>query len=115
MNQTGLYVIPGSQRWELVGSARDENSKMRSFQDVEKRGAPIPLPMRRGDILLFSNMTFHGSKVNHTYSATPLEQEGEDFLYNKLRKGTRIPFVVRGVGERLSFETWQSERAKLKQ
>lgn len=127
-----LYVIPGSQRWDWIDSARDENSNMRSFEDVEKRGAPIPVPMKRGDILLLSNLTFHASMLNQsssvrwstdirycrtrgTYSATPLEAEGEDFLYEKLIKTGRPPFVVRGNGERMSFETWRDERAALKQ
>lgn len=120
-----LYVIPGSNHWELIGSARDENANMRSFEDVEARGTPIPLPMKQGDILLFSNMTFHGSKVNRsqavrwsidirycrtrgTYTGDPLEHEGEDFMYNKLKKNRRLPLVVRGVGKPMTFAEWQT-------
>ncbi|MEM7133553.1 MAG: phytanoyl-CoA dioxygenase family protein [Chloroflexota bacterium] len=122
-----IYIIPGSNHWELIGSARDENQNMRSFEDVEERGTPIPLPMKVGDILLFSNMTFHGSKVNRTdrvrwsvdirycrtrgtYEPTELEQIGEDFMYEKLKKGKRIPMVVRGEGPKWSFEEWMEER-----
>ena len=99
-----LYVIPGSNRWELIGSARDDNNKMRSFEDVAARGTPIPVPMTVGDILLFSNMTFHGSKVNRsdavrwsidiryartpgTYAASEQEKAAEDYNFEYV-----IPF-----------------------
>ncbi len=109
-----LYVIPGSNRWELIGSARDDNNKMRSFEDVEARGTPIPVPMTVGDILLFSNMTFHGSKVNRsdavrwsidiryartpgTYAATEQEKAAEDYNFEYVKRIKGIaPMVVRG-------------------
>ena len=120
-----LFVIPGSHRWELFDSARDENQNMRSFADVEERGTPVPIPMQVGDVLFFSNMTFHGSKVNHTdavrwsidirycrtrgtFTGSELEQKGEDFMYNKLKQSGRIPVVVRGEGPRRSFDQWQA-------
>ena len=109
-----LYVIPGSHRWGLIGSARDENNRMRSFEDVEARAAPVPVPMKLGDILLFSNMTFHGSKVNlsdavrfsldiryvrtpGSYAASELERAGEEFMFEKVMRSKGIaPMVVRG-------------------
>jgi phytanoyl-CoA hydroxylase len=121
-----LYVIPGSNSWELIEAARDKNQNMRSFVDVQERGTPIPIPMQVGDILFFSNMTFHGSKVNRTdavrwsidiryvrtrgsFTASALEQAGEDFMHDRLKKSGRIPFVVRGEGPRWSYEQWQAE------
>ena len=120
-----LYLIPGSNSWELVGSKRDNNQNMRSFEDVEARGTPMPLPMKLGDILLFSNMTFHGSKVNRsaevrwsidirycrtrgTYTAPPLVDEGEEFMRAKLESTGRLPFVVRGAGQSKPFEAWRA-------
>ena len=121
-----LYVIPGSHYWEFIDSARDEDRNMHSFEDVEARGTPVAVPMKRGDILCFGVRTFHGSKVNRsdgvrwnielkycrtrgTYTASSKEQEGEDFMYNK-----RKSFVVRGQGQRCSFEKWQAQRNRLK-
>ncbi len=122
-----LYVIPDSNHWELYDSARDENSNMRSIEDIEARGTPIPVPMNTGDILLFSNMTFHSSKVNRseavrwstdiryvrtrgTYVASELERAGEAFMYDKLKRiGRRAPMVVRGEGARFTFEEWRKE------
>ncbi|MEE2753889.1 MAG: phytanoyl-CoA dioxygenase family protein [Candidatus Latescibacterota bacterium] len=39
---------------------------MITSEDVEKRGKPTALPMSQGDILFFSNLTFHSSKPNIT-------------------------------------------------
>ncbi len=122
-----LFVIPGSNHWELIGSARDENSNMRSFEDPEARGTPVPVPMKTGDILLFSNMTFHGSKVNRseavrwstdiryvrtrgTDAASEEEGAGVEYMYEKMRTVSRhAPMVVRGEGPRFSFEQWRRE------
>ena len=120
-------VIPGSHKWELYDSARDENSNMRSFVDVEARGTPIPIPMKAGDILLFHNMTFHGSKVNHTdgvrwsvdiryvrtlgtQATSSTEQAGVEFMFEKMRNvSLHAAMVVRGDGPRWSLEDWQRE------
>ena len=86
--------------------------------------------MQIGDILIFSNMTFHGSKVNQSdavrwsidirycrtrgaYAAADLAQAGEDFMYEKLQKSGRIPMVVRGEGPKWSFGEWETARAKI--
>ena len=61
-----LYVMPGSHSWSLLKGERGADRKIRTFEDVEKRGKPVALPMRPGDILFFSNLTFHASKLNTT-------------------------------------------------
>ena len=122
-----LFVIPGSNHWQLFDSARDENGNMRSFEDIEARGTPVPVPMRAGDILLFSNMTFHGSRVNRsdavrwstdirycrtrgTFVASEEELAGEEFMHDRLREhGRHAPMVVHGEGPRMSFEQWKGE------
>ena len=126
-----LYLIPGSNSWELIGSERDKNQNMRSFEDVEARAAPVPEPMKMGDILLFSNMTFHGSKVNRsrdvrwsvdirycrtpgTFEAPPLVEQGEAYMRAKLDKTGRAPMVVRGAGQPSSYQQWRTALAALK-
>jgi hypothetical protein len=59
-----LYVIPDSHKWELYRGERDADDNMRTREDVTKRGTPIPIPMKAGDALLFTNLTFHASNVN---------------------------------------------------
>ena len=61
-----LHVIPGSHTWGLLSSERDEINQIRTFDDVEKRGKPVALPMKKGDVLFFSNLLFHMSKLNTT-------------------------------------------------
>ena len=61
-----LQLLPGSHRWGLLGGARDSERVVQMFEDVEQRGKPVVLPMRRGDALAFTNMTCHASTVNTT-------------------------------------------------
>ena len=61
-----LQLLPGSHRWGLLGGARDSERVVQMFEDVEQRGKPVVLPMRRGDALAFSNLTCHASTVNTT-------------------------------------------------
>ena len=57
-----LYVIPGSHKWNLL------KGQVHTWEEMEQRGQPVALPMRPGDILLFSNLTFHTSKLNSSNS-----------------------------------------------
>ena len=63
-----LYVIPGSHKWNLLKGQRGADNKVHTLEEVEQRGQPVALPMRPGDILLFSNLTFHTSKLNSSNS-----------------------------------------------
>lgn len=118
-----LWLIPGSHQWGLLDGARGEDQNIRTFEDVEARGTPVAVPMKRGDILLFSNLTFHASQVNQTqdvrwsldlrYSRTPKEtgmaREEADayaYYYGRLQKMNRIPVPVRGDGVLSSCESW---------
>ena len=63
-----LYVIPGSHKWNLLKGQRGADNKVHTLEGVEQRGQPVALPMVPGDILLFSNLTFHTSKLNSSNS-----------------------------------------------
>ena len=118
-----LFVIPGSHHWGIFESARDENENMRTFDDIESKGTPVPVPMKKGDILLFSNLTFHGSKLNKsdsvrwsvdlrycrtpgTFEAPQDVLESEEFWQQKMKQTARVPVVVSGTGQRISFDEW---------
>jgi ectoine hydroxylase-related dioxygenase (phytanoyl-CoA dioxygenase family) len=62
----GLVVIPQSHRWGLQAGQRDELSNMRSDAEPEQRAPAVSVPTRVGDVVLFSNLTFHGSGLNRT-------------------------------------------------
>ena len=53
-----LWVVPGSHRAGLVdwGDA----------DEADRKGASVPVPMAAGDVLLFTNLTLHASRRNHT-------------------------------------------------
>ena len=67
-----LQLLAGSHRWGLLGGARDSERVVRMFEDVEqtRQRRPVVLPMRRGDLLAFTNMTCsangHASTLNQT-------------------------------------------------
>ena len=47
-------------------AARDAERSCACPEDVEQRAKPVVLPMRRGDVLAFSNLTCHASTLNTT-------------------------------------------------
>ena len=97
-----LQLIPGSHTWGLLEGKRGADKNVRTKEDVEKRGIPVTVAMRLGDVLLFSNLTFHASKPNTTdtvrwsmdvrylvpakaESLTEQEQQAYDTLYTHYR------------------------------
>jgi ectoine hydroxylase-related dioxygenase (phytanoyl-CoA dioxygenase family) len=118
-----LYFIPGSHRWGILGGARGADMNIRMFEDIERRAPAIPLPMRRGDIVLFSNLTVHGSKVNRTprvrwsidlryFTAedpsTRPETERRGLEAYRAKIGS--PFVVSGTSGPESYAQWRARR-----
>ena len=125
-----LQVMPGSFAWGLLKGARGSDQNMRTFEDVASRGQPVSLPMRKGDIFVFSNLTFHKSTVNLTdavrwsidirYTRIPEQHQlapevraSEDFMRTKLRNTGRVPIALHGVTPRPSYAEWRQELAQL--
>lgn len=124
-----LQVLPGSQEWGLLGGKRGRDMNMRSFEDVEKRGIkPVRLPMRKGDIFLFSNLTYHQSTVNLTdavrwsvdirytriiekHALAPDVLASETFMRDQLA-ASRVPISLHGDSERIACADWISQLAK---
>ena len=104
-----LYIIPGSHNWSLLKGQRETDNKVHTLEEVEQRGKPVALPMKQGDILLFSNLTFHASKLNTSssvrwsvdlrYMASPQAQrqtEQQRQGYDSLKTHYRVePITVR--------------------
>jgi ectoine hydroxylase-related dioxygenase (phytanoyl-CoA dioxygenase family) len=121
-----LWFIPGSHRWGLLGGERGADMNIRTYEDVEKRGKGIPLTMRRGDIVLFPNLTVHGSKVNRTPrvrwsidlrylsgvdpATRPEPERGSLQAYRaKISHGATL--AVSGPSGAESWESWKTRRA----
>jgi len=121
-----LQVIPGSHRWGLLDGVRDTDMNVHPLEDVTARGAPIAIPMRPGDVLLMTNLTFHASAVNRSeevrwsldlgFSATPAQggasarlRAAQDYLYTALRNGARTPLRIASTNPAQieSFADWE--------
>lgn len=61
-----LEIIPGSHQWGMLSGARDNLHNMRAHADVRSRQPARLIPAKRGDLILFNNLVFHGSGVNHS-------------------------------------------------
>lgn len=125
-----LWVIPGSHRWGLQDGARDEAGNMRSARDVIERGTPEPLVMRRGDLAVFSNLTYHSSQLNRTrtvrwnvdlrYLPTPAARstaETDRLARSYLREcgasaGRLRPFPVRSADPQVVPGSWHDHVAR---
>ena len=67
----GLQFLEGSHRWGLQPGQRGEDGNMRSIDDpLQRVDAPPPVAVdcRIGDVVCFSNLTYHGSGPNYTDS-----------------------------------------------
>lgn len=120
-----LQVMPGSFAWGLLYSKRGKDQNMRTFENVEDRGiAPVRLPMRKGDIFLFSNLTFHQSTLNLTeavrwsidiryariaakHALAPEVRASELFMRNKLDATRRTPIALDGDTRRHTYAEWR--------
>ena len=87
-----LWVVPGSHSAGLIdwGDA----------DQAERRGSAVPVPMVAGDVLLFTNLTLHASKRNHTDRA----RWSMDFRYHA--SATALPA---GSREREITEAWDDK------
>jgi phytanoyl-CoA hydroxylase len=63
-----LWVVPGSHRWGMEDwTAQQTGTCVRRINRVEYADEhAIPLPVRSGDVVLFSAWTWHHSKENQT-------------------------------------------------
>lgn len=121
-----LNVIPGSKNWGLVKSSRDAENHIRSEIDVEAQGFPVPVPMKRGDMLLMHNLCLHCGNLNVSnllrwsvdFRYFPAsDSEGLDaeqkrtidvmMSHNGWERDVPSPFrAVSGSGRKASYEEW---------
>ena len=126
-----MRVIPGSRNWGLVKSSRDEENHIRAQIDVEARGRPVSIPMKRGDLLVFHNLCLHCGHVNESgrlrwsvdfrYFPAP-DSEGLDteqkrildtMSHNSEKNGRPSFRAVSGSGRQTSYEEWVDEARSL--
>jgi ectoine hydroxylase-related dioxygenase (phytanoyl-CoA dioxygenase family) len=114
----GLQMLDGSHRWGLQPGKRGDDGNMRSAVDpLQRRDAtpPVAVDCRVGDIVCFSNLTYHGSGANHTsavrwsldwrYSAGP----GSGCMHATLRRPWQVE-VAHEVVARAAYISQLRER-----
>ena len=128
-----LWMIPGSHGWGLQTGARDAEGNMQSRPEVIARGTPVPLVMRRGDLAVFTNLTYHSSDLNRTdtvrwnvdlrYMPTPAAgstAEPDRLARDYLREfgdteGRLRPFPVRSADPRVVPGSWRDHVTRYQQ
>ena len=66
-NNGCLFVIPGSHRDGIARHYTGGHGGYLEIVEEDLRGEkPVPLPMRKGDVLFLTNLTAHASFVNRT-------------------------------------------------
>jgi ectoine hydroxylase-related dioxygenase (phytanoyl-CoA dioxygenase family) len=120
------WVIPGSHHWGLLDGARGADSNVRMEEDVEKRGTPVPIPLKPGGALFMSNLTVHTSKLNTTrksrwsidfrYFPTPeradlsvAQLEAAKYVRDKELRGGMVPLPVLTEGHKLTWGEWEAQ------
>ena len=117
-----LQVLPGSHRQGRVAARHAESGQWTPAEEVERYGQPRSVPMKSGDVLIFSHLTLHASGENSTdlvrwsidlrYSPT-----GQSFDWHSMGEDfpRRFPcFVARRAGAARA-ESWTRWQARWKE
>lgn len=119
------WVIPGSHRWGLLDGVLGENTIIRMTEDVEAHGTPVPVPLKPGGAMFFSNLFVHTSKLNRTRDCrwsidfryfptpgradlTPLQREEAEFIQRKFETPPG-PLIVLSARHTPTWEEWEAE------
>ncbi|MEU2424169.1 phytanoyl-CoA dioxygenase family protein [Streptomyces sp. NPDC007851] len=135
-----LAVVPGSHRWGLLSEAVSEDNVSQSTRDRQLRIYQLGgerarksdvtlLPMKRGDVVVFSSLLLHTGTENRSDSVrwsvdlrfeatresqtlTPAESTGYAAMHRRLEGRGYVPLRVRTTdGTAESWSTWQ-ERSR---
>ena len=59
-----LKLVRGSNRYASIEARRNDRGQMEPIEDVSKFGTVVSVPMKVGDVLIFTNLTLHASGNN---------------------------------------------------
>ena len=126
-----LWMAPGSHTWELWPGTPGHELNQKFEASVRENNVPtVACPMNAGDVMPFSNLTFHTSFKNTSqtirwtvdlrYSPTPgsremtaAEQSGYDYFLPRLQSLGYTQFVARSRRRPAdSWQTWQAEHLR---
>ena len=108
-----MQVIPGSHRHGYHAAEIDTDHKaLRPLDDPTRFGEPVTLPMQVGDVLFFSNLTYHRSLMNgsdHTRWSIDLRYHRAGMEHP--RKPDFLPgFIARSRADPVAEEGWPEWR-----
>ena len=113
-----MQFIPGSHRWGLLPTARDDDRHNIPTEDIESRGRIETLRMQVGDVVAFHNLTFHRSLMNssddirwsidlrYSPTGTPTEWLSKMGLFGFVARSQAQPETVE------PWETWHARRTQ---
>ncbi len=110
-----LEVIAGSHTWGLQKAHRESTEHaLEPLEDPTKRAPGVVLPMKAGDMIAFSNLTFHRSFMN----VTDAIRWSADLRYSPVGDGPEDvfakfpPMIGRSAdaGRIEDFDTWRAKR-----
>jgi phytanoyl-CoA hydroxylase len=110
-----MQFIPGSHRWGLLPTARDEDRHNIPTEDVEGRGQVETLRMKVGDAVAFHNLTFHRSLMNSSDTirwSIDLRYSPTGTPTDWLSKMGLFGFVARSRTQPESVEDWPTWHAR---
>ena len=110
-----MQFLPGSQRWGLLPTVKDNDRHNIPTEDIETRGRVETLRMKVGDVVAFHNLTFHRSLMN----SSPDIRWSIDLRYSPtgtptdwLAKMGLFGFVARSRAQPESVEPWSTWHAR---
>ena len=110
-----MQFLPGSQRWGLLPTAKDNDRHNIPTEEIETRGRVETLRMKVGDVVAFHNLTFHRSLMN----SSPDIRWSIDLRYSPtgtptdwLSKMGLFGFVARSRAQPESVEPWSTWHAR---
>ncbi|WP_186315851.1 phytanoyl-CoA dioxygenase family protein [Catellatospora sichuanensis] len=135
-----LVLVPGSHRWGLLdgavpGTDNVTRSSLNRQDAIYRRTAarvafePMTMvPMRRGDMLVFTNLLAHTGTENRrdlvrwsidmrfeatagSRPATDLERHGYSVMHQRIHGRGYVPLRVRGAAGPQSWHSWRQARA----
>ena len=112
-NNGCMQVIPGSHRHGYQAAEMDPDHKaLRPLEDPERFGKPLTCPMQVGDVLFFSNLTYHRSLMNasdHTRWSIDLRYHETGMQHP--RKADFLPgFTARSRATPAAVDRWADWR-----
>ena len=112
-----MQFMPGSHRWGLLPTAKDEDRHNIPTEDIETRGRAETLRMKIGDVVAFHNLTFHRSLMNNSDDirwSIDLRYSPTGTPTDWLAKMGLFGFVARSAQPEAveTWDTWHAQRTQ---